>query len=152
MAKTENERWYRQLKKGDLFIYLLVIAASLLLLVMAPSRLVGSNAVEGPLRAMVIVDGQVIHTIEENELIEGGVYSFEAHGLHYVVAYENGSVRIDEADCPDQVCVRTGWLQRDGQISACVPGHVLLRVEGQLQMNDGVSGATYEEEPDVVIR
>lgn len=152
MARADNERWYRQLKMGDIIIYAVVIMVSLLMLFMAPSRLSGGNSEAGPLQALIIVDGEILHTINENELVAGGEYSFEAHNLHYLVSYENGSVRIEEADCPDQVCVKTGWLRSDGQISACVPGHVLLRIEGEPRLPDGVSSATYEDGPDVVIK
>lgn len=152
MARTNGERWYRQLKIGDILIYAAVISVSLLMLIAAPSLLAGGGSEAGPLKALIIVDGEIFHTIDETELFAGGEFSFEAHGLHYTVAYEGGSVRIEEADCPDQVCVRTGWLRSDGQISACVPGHVLLRLEGSPTLPDGTSGATYEDGPDVVIQ
>lgn len=152
MAKANDERWYKQLKKGDILIYVVVIIVSLLMLIIAPSLLAGGGSEEGPLQARIIVDGEVFHTIDENELFTGGEYSFEAHELHYLVSYEGGSVRIEEADCPDQVCVRTGWLKSDGQIAACVPGHVLLRIEGRPSKPDGVSGATSDDAPDVVIQ
>lgn len=152
MARADNERWYKQLKIGDVIIYVVIISISLLMLFMAPARLSGSGSATKALRALIIIDGEVVHTISENELFAGGQYSFEAHGLHYLVSYANGAARIKEAECPDQVCVRTGWLEKDGQISACVPGHVLLRMEGEPQLADEVSGATYEQGPDVVIQ
>ena len=152
MAGANSERWYRQLKMGDILIYAVVITVSLLMLVIAPSLLAGGGSEDGPLQALIIVDGELFHKIPESKLFAGGEYSFEAHELHYTVVYEGGSVRIEEADCPDQVCVKTGWLRSDGQISACVPGHVLVRMEGMPTLPDGVSGATYNDSPDVVIQ
>ena len=37
-------------------------------------------------------------------------------------------VRIREANCPDQICVRTGWISRTGQTIICVPNQVIVRI------------------------
>ena len=42
--------------------------------------------------------------------------------------FENGRIRVLEADCPDKVCVVTGWLSRPGQTAACVPGRLMVRI------------------------
>ena len=39
-------------------------------------------------------------------------------------------VRIVSAPCPHQICVRRGWVQRRGEIIACVPNRLILRVGG----------------------
>lgn len=52
----------------------------------------------------------------------------ESGGYHYIIRVEPGRIRVLEADCPDRVCVVTGWLSRPGQIAACVPGRLLVRL------------------------
>lgn len=47
-----------------------------------------------------------------------------------VVQIEHGSVRVLEADCPDGICVSTGAVSAPGEVVACVPNGVVLRVEG----------------------
>lgn len=37
-------------------------------------------------------------------------------------------VRIREANCPDKICVRTGWISRTGQTIICVPNQVIIRI------------------------
>ncbi len=49
-------------------------------------------------------------------------------GHSYILRIEPGRIRVLEADCPDKVCVTTGWLSRPGQMAACVPGRLLVRV------------------------
>ena len=49
-------------------------------------------------------------------------------GYSYVLRFENGRIRVLEADCPDKVCVVTGWLSRPGQTAACVPGRLMVRI------------------------
>lgn len=46
------------------------------------------------------------------------------------VVVQNGSVRVEEADCPNQICVRTGRIESAGSVIACVPNDVVIRVEG----------------------
>jgi hypothetical protein len=152
MAADKSDKWYRQLRPGDLFVYAAVLAVSLLMLFSAPARLLGdSGSADGqPLRATVWIDNELVYTIEQAELIAGGSYSFEAYDYHYIIKYADGRVRIEEADCPDQVCVLTGWLARNGQITACVPGHVLLKIEGSLDSGDETSQTT--DELDVILR
>lgn len=54
---------------------------------------------------------------------------FASNGYTYTIRVEEGRARVLTADCPDRVCVVTGWLSRPGQLAACVPGRMLLRVE-----------------------
>ena len=37
---------------------------------------------------------------------------------------------MQSADCPDQVCVRTGRLTRAGQVAVCLPHRVILKLTG----------------------
>ncbi len=51
-------------------------------------------------------------------------------GMVLTIEVADGRVRVLSSDCPDQVCVHTGWLSRDGDTAACVPAGVSVRVEG----------------------
>lgn len=155
MAMVGKETWYRQLKPGDLFVYIIVVTVSLLMLFSAPGKLFDGSAdhANQPLRATVSVDGSVLHEMDQDTLLAGGNFEFESYGYHYIVSYMDGRVRIDEADCPDQVCVLTGWLGRNGQITACVPGHVLLKIEGNLLMDsDQEQPGDSATDPDIILR
>ncbi len=60
-------------------------------------------------------------------------------GYHYTVTVKNGSVAVVEADCPDCVCVRTGEISRTGESIVCIPGHLIISVDGELS-SDGTAG------------
>ena len=67
--------------------------------------------------------------------------TFRVSGEYNVaVAVENGEAWVESADCPDQVCVRSGKLSKSGQTAACLPAGVVLRIEGNTQQNDAVTG------------
>lgn len=48
-----------------------------------------------------------------------------------VVQILNGKVRMKESDCPDQICVKTGWIEKEGQQIVCLPNKVVVRVTGK---------------------
>lgn len=47
-----------------------------------------------------------------------------------VVALQGGKARILASPCPHKVCLGMGPIGRDGEIVACVPNGIVLRVEG----------------------
>lgn len=64
-------------------------------------------------------------------LSASAVRTFEGKdGLTLTVCVENGTAFVKEADCPDQVCVHTGGLSKDGQTAACVPSGIVVTVKG----------------------
>jgi heptaprenyl diphosphate synthase len=44
------------------------------------------------------------------------------------VEVHDRKVRIAEADCPNRVCVRTGWKDRAGDVIVCVPNRTVVRI------------------------
>ncbi|HHW23704.1 MAG TPA: NusG domain II-containing protein [Clostridiaceae bacterium] len=55
---------------------------------------------------------------------------------------ENGRIRFSHAECPDQVCVRTGWISRPGQIAVCLPAGIIVKIEGNVT----------DEDIDIIVR
>ena len=45
-----------------------------------------------------------------------------------VLVIENGTARIEEADCPDGLCVRQGSISRPGESIICLPHRLAVRV------------------------
>lgn len=55
------------------------------------------------------------------------------------IEVEAGRARIAASPCRQQICVHRGWLTRAGDLAACVPNRILLRVHGDVSRFDGVS-------------
>lgn len=49
---------------------------------------------------------------------------------HNVLVIENGTVRMEESSCPDQVCVHTGTIDKPGQTIVCLPNRVVIEITG----------------------
>lgn len=58
------------------------------------------------------------------------------------VRVEKGRIRYLSAECPDGLCVKSGWLSRPGDTSACLPARTVIAIEGARQA-DGVDVQTY---------
>ena len=41
----------------------------------------------------------------------------------------DGKARVIESDCPDGVCVSSGWIEQSGQTVICAPAGVRLLIE-----------------------
>ena len=124
------------LKKGDIFLVIIVIAAALTALAFYNwSR---DKHKEGS--AAIVKQGDVIvHRINLDEIKEP--YTFEIEGdYRLVVEVSNGSIRVLEADCPDRLCVKSGWLRYKGDIAVCLPNKTMIKLEG---VNDSVDGISY---------
>jgi hypothetical protein len=46
------------------------------------------------------------------------------------IKIEDGAIAFLESDCPDQVCVHSGFLHRPGQWAACLPNRVSVTILG----------------------
>ncbi len=53
-----------------------------------------------------------------------------------VVEVEAGGIRIEESGCPHHLCVAMGVKRRAGEMVACVPNGVVIRLEGNVEDPD----------------
>lgn len=87
---------------------------------------------QGPQRiASVWVNGSTVLEFDLNTT-EDEVISLEEY-VHHPVSLEvkSGAVRFLESDCPDKICVNTGFLREDGDLASCLPNKVIVTVEVQ---------------------
>jgi hypothetical protein len=76
-------------------------------------------------RADIIYQGEVNMTVYLGD--EPKVFSILE--LPYVVfSLNEEGIAFIESNCPDQVCVNTGIIHRDGQFAACMPNEVVLMI------------------------
>ena len=91
--------------------------------------------------AVVERDGEVVLRQELSQLTEETVYTLEgAQGVELTITLSPEGAAVTSSTCPDQVCVRTGLLTRAGESAICLPGKVILRLEGG---GDSVDATVY---------
>ena len=77
--------------------------------------------------AVVEVGGEVVERVKLNGPDERIALSVE--GLSFVLERLDGAIAICDIDCPDQVCVRTGFIESTGESIVCLPNRVIVRIE-----------------------
>ena len=50
---------------------------------------------------------------------------------HLKVVVQGGSLWVEEADCPDKICEKTGKIRKAGQTIVCLPNRVVIRIKGK---------------------
>ncbi len=56
---------------------------------------------------------------------------------------KEGRVRMVEAPCPNKICVGQGWKSKSGELIACVPNRVVIRIAGGVTDGGEVDGISY---------
>ncbi len=73
----------------------------------------------------VIVGGKTIESFPLNENFE---YTIETGEFVNVLKIEEGQVWIEDANCPDELCVKQGKISKDGQSIICLPHKTVIRI------------------------
>jgi len=89
------------------------------------------------MRAVVTVQGKVVRRID---LASGARSSFVVDGRvgSSTVEVDGARVRMLEAPCAGGICVKQSWIAHPGQSVVCIPGEILIRIEGAAPL-DAVS-------------
>ncbi len=98
---------------------------------------------DGPLRAVVTVgrsEAAVLPLDRDADITVRGCLG------DVTIAVRHGEVRVVSSSCAQQVCVATGAKHQPGDLIACVPNEVLVRVRG------GTASPPRAGEPDAVTR
>ena len=117
------------MKKNDWILagVIVVIAAVVLLF-----QLTRKNSGEG--EVSVSVDGEKfgIYSLTEDRTVD-------INGTNRLII-ENGTARMEWADCPDQVCVNHREVSRDGESIICLPNQVVVSIESMEESDvDGIA-------------
>lgn len=97
------------------FIFIAGIVGSLLML-----RPVKSSIVE------IIQDGKVLHTLDLSKADDQTI-NIVYQGRINTVSIKKGSICIISADCPDQTCVKMGFLNENALPVVCLPNRLVIQ-------------------------
>jgi hypothetical protein len=90
---------------------------------------VASSVAPGTM-VVVEVDGTAVRKLS---LSQPSRTSLPVRGGALVVEVRDGRVAVTSADCPNHVCVRTGWRSHSGEVIVCVPNRVIVKILGKRQ-------------------
>ena len=110
----KNQFW--PLLLGGVFV--LCVACALLL-----PRLIAPG-----LQAQVMQHGQVLYTLSLDE--DQSLTVAAPNGGSNTVTVKQGQVCVSHATCPDQVCVKQGWVDSAATPIVCLPNALVIHVQG----------------------
>ena len=92
--------------------------------------------------ARVSVDGVVVREIDLAAVTGEESFEVEAGGGRNTITLRPGGICVSEADCPDQVCVKRGWLEGGAAPIVCLPHRLVITLVsgGSEDALDAVSG------------
>ncbi|MDP4094145.1 MAG: NusG domain II-containing protein [Bacillota bacterium] len=123
-------------KKADIIlVVIIIIVAAIGYAGITIYRTAAANDVK---IAEIIQDSKVIRTINLDAL-KSPLRIQVSGDYHEVILAEKGRIRFEDADCPDRICVKTGWLTKVGESASCVPNRVMIKIKGESQKVDGVT-------------
>ena len=114
----------------------IVLICALLLVALAAWGVLRLTREKGG-EVIVTVDGQLAATIPLT--VDATLPVGEGQGFRNVVEVSGGRVRVAEADCPDRLCVRQGWISWDGESIVCLPHKLVVTVRGTGRDLDAVA-------------
>lgn len=145
------KRFLKLATATDVLIILILIGISFLPFVVFYSQM---NA--GGERIVVIKrDQDVLHEINLSDVTDLKEITIEAdNGDYNTIHIENNDVLMHDANCNDQVCVRSGAIDSPGETIVCLPHKVIVEIKADDAANDdnidiissfiSVKGVNYE--------
>jgi len=87
--------------------------------------------------AEIYADSVLLETVS---LSEDRTFSPEGFD-NVMIEVKDGAIRFLSSDCPDQVCVSTGYISRAGQYAVCLPNRLMIKIPGtDASAPDAVTG------------
>lgn len=80
-----------------------------------------------PVTAQVNVDGKTVLELDLTKDTDR-VISGYGNGTNRIVV-KDGAIWVEEASCPDKVCVRTGKINSTGEVIACLPNRMIITIK-----------------------
>lgn len=108
-----------------------IIVVILLLLSFAPVVVFSLTRSNSPTQEAVLsVDGQEIKSFELSDQSQSYTYRYEdKDGDYNLIEVKGDRIRIKEADCGDQICVRRGWIDQSGETIVCLPHKLVIEIK-----------------------
>lgn len=112
-----------KLRYGDFIVIVMILIVAVLFVVLFYDNNTNEKI------AIISQNDIVLDRIELDKISERYVITYSGK-YPGIIEVNNGKIRFSHADCPDQVCVNTGWIDKPGQIAVCLPAGVIIKIEG----------------------
>jgi hypothetical protein len=74
----------------------------------------------------IVQDGDVLYQLDLSKIKEKTI-EIEYKGKKNTVQVKDNKIRVLDADCPDQICVKMGYLKSKNLPIVCLPNHLVIK-------------------------
>ena len=123
MSRGLGDVYKRQIRKRDAAIIIMILLTGIICF--AGYKLFSPSG----RTAVITINGK---TAEKLSLTESGgrdITLKEAEGI--VIEINNGRIRVKSADCPDKICVNTGYISKVGEKIVCLPKKLIIEIKAE---------------------
>lgn len=116
----------KDIKKGDIFLLAIFVAAALLIVFSPFLQCRGSSGKHSqPLVLKIRISGELYGTYDLNK--NQSIQIQNQYGSN-TLSIQNGTVSMTESDCRNQICVQTGPIEASGQMIVCLPHELIAEI------------------------
>ena len=116
----------KDIKKGDIFLLAIFVAAALLIAFSPLLQCRGSSGKHSqPLVLKIRISGELYGTYDLNK--NQSIQIQNQYGSN-TLSIQTGTVSMTESDCRNQICVQTGPIEAPGQMIVCLPHELIAEI------------------------
>lgn len=109
--------------KWAVFFLIVIIICSVMLMIRHSSS-------DDAVIAHVIQDGKLIDEIDLSKVREPYEFSVSCESGSNTIRVESGRICVTDADCPDKICIHTGYISDAVTPIVCLPHKLTVTVSG----------------------
>lgn len=115
-----------KLTKGDKILMIFIVIISILSLSYVKRSVFNYNEKY----ISIQVNGEEIKKIIFDANLIGQTIPVETQYGYNLIELGDGMVRVIEADCPDQLDVKQGYISKVGEVIVCLPNRLVIEIKG----------------------
>lgn len=109
-------------KKNDIIIVMVLVFIGIF--IWGVNYLINSKKTA---KAEIYYMSQLVKTVELDRGLEES-FKISQNENVTIHVFNDGSIRFEKSNCPDQICVNTGKIRKVGQSAACLPNKIIIKI------------------------
>ena len=118
--------------KGDKYLIIFIALASVFMLFLVGVRDGGYSEKY----VSVQVNGEEVKKVYLGRAVLDKTIAIESDFGYNLLEFKEDSVRVIEADCPDELDVKKGWIDKVGETIVCLPNRMVVEIKGKKGESD----------------
>lgn len=119
----------KKLKLGDFFIIVVLLIISFTPFYMLHNQEKADDQIIG----IVKINNREVKRLS---LAKDQKWRYQKNGKINIVQIKKHKIRVIDANCKDQVCVKEGWKSESGDTIVCLPHKFLIELKNKNQIDD----------------